>query len=259
MQSESVANPVVLDLEHDDDDTLRHKAQEALSGPSGMFALRNYGFEQLVQQVRDATRTQNQLAEYSGNEKCISCELTDELSITLKHRCKGVASRLCDTLFGPEFREGLEKTQRTIDGRQSMRYYPGNKGAADGSITALGAHVDHTLFTMLWPDGPGLQVISTEEAAVQASSVGLPTIGPSMPAAVDEASWADVGDFWERGMLLVTVGQEWIDLSAANGNDGMRQAKRAALHRVVIPNCERHSIPFLVRVVSEAESDANSW
>ena len=104
-----------------------------------------------------------------------------------------------------------------------------------------------------------VQVISTEEAAVQASSVGLPTIGPSMPAAVDEASWADVGDFWERGMLLVTVGQEWIDLSAANGNDGMRQAKRAALHRVVIPNCERHSIPFLVRVVSEAESDANSW
>ena len=102
-----------------------------------------------------------------------------------------------------------------------------------------------------------VQVISTEEAAAQASSVGLPTIGPSMPAAVDEVSWADVGEFWERGLLLVTVGQEWIDLSAEN--DGMRQAKRAALHRVVIPNCERHSIPFLVRVVSEAESDANSW
>eukprot|EP00658_Telonema_sp_P-2_P014309 TRINITY_DN15439_c0_g1_i1.p1 TRINITY_DN15439_c0_g1~~TRINITY_DN15439_c0_g1_i1.p1 ORF type:complete len:256 (-),score=35.31 TRINITY_DN15439_c0_g1_i1:629-1396(-) len=255
MEHETV-DPVVIDLECDDDETIRLKAQEGLAAPAPLFALRNYGFEDLIHKVRDATRSRDQLDGFSGHDKCVSCELTDKLAATLKQRCREVAGRLCDAVLGEEFLAELDRTGRTIDGRQSLRYYPGGDGTGD---IALGPHVDNTLFTMLWADGPGFQVVTTHEAAESSSGLGLPSIGPSFPQGVSEDKWAEVAQFWSEDLLLVTVGQEWIDVGAESHNEMMLRVKRAALHRVALPKSPRHSLPFLVRIVSQAESEANNW
>ena len=154
--------PVVIDLGLDDDDTIRSKAQQGLSSPAAMFALRNHGLEGLIQRVRDSTRTDHQLDHYARDEKCVSCELTDDLAAALKQGCREVAGRLCETLFGGQFMANLKGRGSTLDGRQSMRYYPGSKALGGEGGVALGPHVDNTLFTMLWADGPGLQVISRQ-------------------------------------------------------------------------------------------------
>ena len=227
--------------------------------PAAMFAIRNYGFESLIRQVKDETHSRHQLDRYDGDEACVSCELTDELAGTLKQHCRALACRLCDTLLGEDFMRSLAESGRTLDGRQSLRYYPGSDSLGREGSMALGPHVDGTLFTMLWSDGPGLQVCSTHEAATRSSSAGLPTIGPSITGCVREDEWAEVEQFWEDGMLLVTVGQEWIDLSKGNESKMMTNVKQATLHRVSMPSAPRHSIPFLVRVVSDAESKANCW
>eukprot|EP01051_Picozoa_sp_SAG22_P026808 SAG22_NODE_8655_length_639_cov_0.853704_1_plen_74_part_00 len=55
-------------------------------------------------------------------------------------------------LLGPAFTERLAADRLKLDGRLSLRYYP------PGSGWALGPHVDGNLLTVLWADGPGLQV-----------------------------------------------------------------------------------------------------
>jgi len=260
----SVISPVVVDLLIHDEEEIRSLVKEGLSGPSPMFAIKNYGFESLIKEVRQTTMGAKHFKAETetSEERCISCELQDELSLKLKKRSKALVTRLSDTLFGPEFRDDLKKKGETLDGRQSMRYYAGEKELSQTpGETALGPHVDATLFTMLWSDGPGLQVLNSSDAAkTDVTQFGVPSIGPSACGIeLKEEDWSDVGLFWEEDLLLVTVGQEWIDLGKMHHNGLLSEAKCAALHRVRLPPGPRCSFPFLVRVVSIDESERNVW
>ena len=256
-------HPKVIDLDADTDAVIRTKIQEGLGGISPMFAVKNHGLGDLIRRARESTRQKNCLDRYDGTDSCVSCELTDELGLELKSRCRQLVWRLCAAMFGDKFREALEVKGRTLDGRQSMRWYPEptSQARCDAPQPALGAHVDNTFFTMLWADGPGLQVPSpmANLTAADVSQIGLPMMGPCTGAVITEEDWVDVGTFWEEGLLLVTVGQEWIDLGRDLDFDMLREVQCPVLHRVRMTEASRHSFPFLVRSVTQAESDANTW
>ena len=119
-----MVTPVVVDLKCHDETTVRRIVREGLSGPAPMFCLKNYGFEELITEVRANTRAAHKFEaepQVTNEERCISCELEDERSLELKKKSKALVTSLCDTLFGPEFRARLEERGQTLDGRQSMR------------------------------------------------------------------------------------------------------------------------------------------
>ena len=134
---------------------------------------------------------------------------------------------------------------------------------------------------MLWADGPGLQVPDCAAAGLSREDclrAGLPTLS-SAPVFIPDEHWREVGGFWRTpGALLVTAGEAFLKRAATRGLG----APCAVLHRVwahkgeygsgegdgggggVVGDAaappprilrDRHSIPFLVRIVAQSEED----
>lgn len=77
--------------------------------------------------------------------------------------------RLLDIVSGGSASVELAARGERLRGRLCLRAY----AAADGrdGVVRLGAHIDHTLLTLLWADAPGLEVFApAEPAAARATS-----------------------------------------------------------------------------------------
>jgi len=106
----------------------------------------------------------------------------------------------------------LKQKQSQIGGRESVRFYPKN---GDG---LLGEHIDMNMITLLWSNGPGLQVLSPnlkgiDPAAVRKVGIPCTTIstGAADPlATLDAKDWVSVDADWGKGVFLVTIGDEWF-------------------------------------------------
>lgn len=239
-----VVQPVVLDWAQDDAH-LRDALRGALQGTlSPMFAVKNYGFEALRAEAVRRARRRYKLHAYTGDEDCVSVSRLDGCEVALRRELRALCLRIGRLACGEGFAEALAQDRKTLDGRLSMRFYP------TGGQGVLGQHVDGNLFTVLWADTQGLQVINPERAAPLTQddilSIGVPSLSAN-GVAVEERQWASVGRFWEEDLLLVTVGMGWL-------RSRLQQAcpvQCATLHRVKVegPRRERHSIPFLVNVV----------
>jgi hypothetical protein len=160
-------------------------------------------------------------------------------------------------------------------GRLCLREYPCQPSATGARI---GAHLDSTLITLLWADGPGLEVLSpldvpsgqttcgreapshTADAAGGEDSAGpwtgrqvMSTGFPSLDGIcreVREEEWAAVTlpsqRSWGAGPLLLTIGSDWLGFPPTA--EGL-PVESAVLHRVVVPADyarDRLSLPFLV-------------
>ena len=95
--------------------------------------------------------------------------------------------------------------------------------------------------------------------ADQVRGIGFPSFDP--PVVLEERQWASVGTFWEgeaggagADMLLLNVGHQWLQ----TWTQGLCPVDAPTLHRVLLhsPERERHSIPYLVRMVDIADADA---
>ena len=140
-----------------------------------------------------------------------------------------------------------------VDGRLCFRVYPKH----DKDKIRLGAHVDHTLMTLLYSNCAGLEVLDSEicDSKVwdreRICSYGLPTVGSSdAPIMLREDQWTVVDMPWNRYPLLFTVGASWLSC-----NLDLVKVKSPVLHRVVTNrNTERVSIPFLVDILDDDSS-----
>jgi hypothetical protein len=282
---------VVVDLARCDDDDGVHCAsvgdalRSALTS-SGYVALANHGVESALQRMRDACRDHYHLD--SGTVPKQKFELGNveggEPLRSLLAGQRGLVSRLCQLLFGPELETELHRRGEMLDGRISLRFYPKipladqSKATADPSTKViLGAHVDANLMTLLWSDGPGLQVLCADTADSESGSgdgadgdssssapaaaplpldpdqvcrFGIPSMGPSDLPELTDANFADVltagaaddpdpdpADLWQRDMLLLSVGEEWTRRGVPEC--GM-PAAAPVLHRVRLAECARH-------------------
>jgi hypothetical protein len=236
---------------------------------------------------------------------CTTCEIADTsagqaLREALREK---VVGRLVDTLTGgPEYRRGLADAGKVLDGRVSVRCYDRKAAVVAGGGTslessiddpdvlntadssALGPHCDGNVLTVLFANGPGLQIPGPESDLTPAkiSAVGMPSIGPveTDNERKSNVSWVDVGGFWKTrgdasssvcdlnggsaaggssgpaGGLLVTFGHGWMqDTNAAPLRAALPEIRCPVLHRVrhlkasdELPACGiRMSIPYLVR------------
>jgi len=171
-------------------------------------------------------------------------------------------------LDSPYRREGSDSgTQPDVgqlDCRLCLRRYPIDPDVGHTCTLRIGAHIDSTVFTLLWANGPGLEVLlpfedddterpSSSWTAQQVMNIGLPMSTTDELRDVDDDDWARIELPWEQGMLLFTVGLEWLSCKPLMERMPMACA---VLHRVSVPNngLERLSLPLLVNLVSQATS-----
>jgi isopenicillin N synthase-like dioxygenase len=163
---------------------------------------------------------------------------------------QGFCNKFCTHLMGDRFMAYLESSNQHLDGNLGLRFYP---STGNGQ---LGAHLDANLFTVLWANGPGLQVPSVEAGltADDVRAIGLPSFCPAPPLPDDK--WADVGSFWKDDMLLVTIGEGWFhdDSPTMSMFPGVLCP---VLHRVSagtqVNREHRFSIPYQVRILPKGE------
>lgn len=187
-----------------------------------------------------------------------------------------VCEPVLDACLAPKAQESVHGTAREIlaqaglelCGRLCLREYPHQP-----SVTGvrIGAHLDSTLMTLLWADGPGLEVLSplklpfgqtshTASAAggegsagpwtgKQVMSIGFPGLD-GICREVREDEWAAVmlsGEAcWGPGPLLLTIGSDWLSFPPTAVG---LPVESAVLHRVAVPvdyARDRLSLPFLV-------------
>lgn len=115
----------------------------------------------------------------------------------------------------------------------------------------LGPHCDATLFTLLWSNAPGLQVLDPKRVAGWTAQhireFGIPSMCSieDAPPDITEEQWATVDIPWAEGVMLFTLGTSWHLYEQMTG---AVPTKSAALHRVTVSGLSRDrlSLPFLV-------------
>jgi isopenicillin N synthase-like dioxygenase len=262
--------PPVLDLSLPDE-KLRTAAQAALTGTlSPVLCLINHGCEAAcvtlsAQMQRQAGALPPGTVQQAIETDAAGCEAA---ATALRGCLRDVGLRVLGLALGDtNIEETLKSRQLDLQGRLCLRAYPAGASppAAAASTTTtgeppprLGAHCDSTLFTMLWADSAGLQVLDPVRAADWRPEAvlryGLPTMGPvddvELPT-LREDQWCSVAMDWAANPLLLTLGSSWLtnELTSAR-----LPARCAVLHRVVLPaNCARHSLPFLADLVTTAQ------
>ena len=227
-----------------------------------------------------------------------------EAATELRAKLIALVYRILDILFETNVEEKLTSNGERLNGRMCLREYSAtpttevNNGCSSSSnnnnnnnnsnndstnnhVIRLGAHIDHTLLTVLWSNSPGLEVFSPSNddnnkcwTAEHVLQLGLPTFshsllhtknddGDDMPEPTDE-DWAMVD--WMEGALLLTIGAQWLThplfataqcCSNSSRLDEDKEEKEggsincAVLHRVSMPtNADktRYSLPFLVSI-----------
>lgn len=135
-----------------------------------------------------------------------------------------------------------------LDGRLSLRVYPPVTTEMQAMGPQLGAHVDGNLFTLLWADQPGLQVLDPATActADDVMNFGMPSFGPvDATPAITDASFVDT----DHTGILFTVGRAWLRSPLTQELGAGGDVMCGVLHRVQL-RCptprSRSSIPYLV-------------
>ena len=167
-------------------------------------------------------------------------ELDNEaLAPPLKQCLRGVCLRVLRIVLNdPSLAQSLAAQNLDVQGRLCLREYPPAVSPA-APPQRLGAHCDSTLMTLLWADGPGLEVLDPIKAADwQPKDIllyGLPTMGAigDEPAELRDDQWARVELDWSRDPLLLTIGTSWLTNELVSSR---APAKCAVLHRVVLPS-----------------------
>lgn len=168
-----------------------------------------------------------------------------EAASELRAKLTTLVYRILDILFDTNVEAMLTSNEERLNGRMCLREYSAttevnnnttsssNNDSNDDHVIRLGAHIDHTLLTVLWSNSPGLEVFSpsigsnnntcwTVEHVLQ---LGMPTFSrpPSQtnsnnsnnggddncPEPTKE-DWAMVDIPWITGALLLTIGAEWL-------------------------------------------------
>ena len=237
--------PPVIDFRSLHEAATRVALRDAVSDTlSPMFALSHHGLEG---EIKDLVSTLihgrgvdvTQAGDAHEVPSCVSIEMESILPSSgverLHRRLSNVVETLLVALLGLNTRRELVALLRRreignttggsgteesrlqmlrIGGRESIRFYP---HAGDG---VLGAHVDMNMITLLWANGPGLEVVDPRADGVDPAFIRQVGI-PSTTIAVDddgadpleklgEAGWRTVDACWERGDFLVTIGDEWF-------------------------------------------------
>ena len=210
--------PIEVDLAKDDDDEIRRKVVATCKDSlSPLFVVSNHGLGPLIEAVLRLASGEDQPGEEGNNsgeeedgpggadagaaaaaaaaavagvgQACVSCEVAGSaagrrLREAMRDR---VGARLVDAVAGPAFRETLAAEGSTLDGRISVRCYANENDeqveegqARELGAAALGAHVDGNVLTVLYANGPGLQIPSRDSTitADEVAAFGMPTIGP---------------------------------------------------------------------------------
>ena len=170
------------------DAALRAALAEGLGrgGLSPMVSLVNHGLERLLSRCAAAAAEHHgvrALEASAAPPEQLACELTDEPLAPLAAQLRGgllaLSSRLLGLLSPAAPDEGVAaapaaaaadseaaRAPHALEGRLCLRVYPRQPARVDGADAApaasegrLGPHCDSTLFTLLWSDAPGLQVL----------------------------------------------------------------------------------------------------
>ena len=150
-----VVEPVALDLRQDNA-TLRGICVSALRRTlSPTLALYHHGCERLCRRLAEQTRAAHA---HEPTEPQVARELDEPAASELRAALREIAWRVLEIALGDDARAALEEGHgKTLhSGRLCMREYA--SGEVGGS--RLGAHCDATLLTLLWADGPGLEVFA---------------------------------------------------------------------------------------------------
>jgi hypothetical protein len=294
--SESMAErrtvvPLSVDMRHG---CLREACARALQGTiTPMLVLYNHGCEEACADL--AACAQKHLKIGTGP--------TDQTELQRAHLLEGPCAAkadslrqcLLDNVCGPVLdaclspkaraKEVLAQARLELCGRLCLREYPYQPSATG---VRIGAHIDSTLMTLLWADGPGLEVLSPPElpsgqtiddgealnhtahaaggegsagswTGEQVMSTGFPGLD-GICREVREEEWAAVAlpgeEPWSPGPLLLTIGSDWLSFPPTA--EGL-PVESAVLHRVAVPTDyarDRFSLPFLVtlRPIQEGPS-----
>ena len=266
----------VLDMQTTEDTSvLRRLARQSLENTaSPCFMIQNFGFEKLLQSVvkRASVHNNNKVESGSVDSRThfdlkTSETENDPMCDEFRDQMKDLATRVASILFGDEAVLDVE-----LDGPLSVKSYVGDRrellessdrrellessvsSTSSTTNTRLGAHVDGNMFTILWSNAPGLQVLRHDKDVVADDIMfyGMPLVGIGPSLEVDEEDFVDVHADWESGkVMLVTVGRSWFSPSNPLTKSSDINVKCPVLHRVAFPDRdgERHSVPFLVNVV----------
>ncbi len=261
----------VLDLARDPPEELRRKARAALTDTvSPCFYVANFGFD--VRPVVRAAERHYAAVGCTGQRRHL--DLRDaavaggDALDAFRADMHGLARRVAGIVFGDAHTAAvLDGGAATLTGPLSVKNY---SGAADRSIR-LGAHVDGNMFTLLWSNAPGLQVLRPTSGTVafephDLMMFGMPMIGAGPMLTFTDDDYADVvlppGYEMERCMLF-TVGRSWFSqgnpLAAETGDESLSPVPQCpVLHRVAFADRaeQRWSIPFLVNCDKEGGHQA---
>ena len=270
---------IVLDLARDEPQVLREKARAALSDTvSPHFFVAGFGFEQnlkaalaVVQNVID--RESQESTNAAGGEEALSNHMASE-DLTRKHydmngaedslpselaclkkNMHSLAMRLVRVLFYDDNFSALRETRIDQNSPISVKWYKGT--ASSKSETRLGAHVDGNMFTLLWSNCPGLQVLrpdwdSGAPTPEDLMLYGMPLIGTGPRRTYSDRDFVNVEPPQEYGLeelILFTVGRSWFSqTNPLTGNGNNLGATCPVLHRVSFADQveDRFSLPFLV-------------
>lgn len=168
--SERGIRPHILDLSRDDVE-LHDDATAALTQTlTPMIGLVNHGCEVLCRELADAMRKRIRADGGLDGVRQQACELDGECAAAaddLRACLRGVCLRtLRIVLKDPNIETSLAARSLDVEGRLCLRAYPAVADAGERS-ERLGAHCDSTLLTLLWSDGPGLEVIQPRAYAVE--------------------------------------------------------------------------------------------
>ena len=228
--------PTVLDFALRDED-LRTKARAAMAGSlSPMFAIRNAGID--VERVLCDIRKNSDTAE---DARCVTYDVTDsefrEDMKRLANRCLSLLLDDCDVQLG---------------GKLSVRRYPASQNCQP---LRLGAHTDGNLFTLLFADSSGLEVV-TDSSNLTPSDImlaGVPSTSATPSAGVAtlrDDDWKPIEGIFDEPHFLLTCSNAWFRSTKVkeNWNSAFPPPQSPCFHRVRIKagSGERLSIPFLV-------------
>ncbi len=280
---------VVLDLSKDDPPTLRAKALSALSDTvSPHFYVAGFGFRESMrgalgvaksafakEEVESGgagsnrnTNDAEQRRHFDLNDPLVADSVADpapELA-EFKTNMHALATRLADILFCTEGGgadedievaacAATEGVEIDVNSPLSIKWY---RGKASVSETRLGAHIDGNMFTLLWSNTPGLQVLRPDADVDREDLMyfGMPLIGTGPVLSVSDEDFVDVAPpegYELEELMLFTVGRSWFSESnPLTHGEQLLGAKCPVLHRVAFADQlqDRLSIPFLINFSS---------
>ena len=245
----------------------------ALAGVRGalspVLAIKGHGLERACTELAHTAREHHAAARAAGasaepEQEALALDgPLHERAEELRSALLGLSARLLRVALGVESDAEAEARAGRLEGRLCLRRYPQRGGEA--AAPRLGAHIDSTVLTLLWANGPGLEVLMPRDGrggeegeggeggeggrwtAEQVLGLGLPTASAVELREAREDEWACVELPWEEGALILTVGLEWLECAPLRERMPM---ECAVLHRVAVPGGrqERLSLPFLVNL-----------